>query len=278
MIIFQIGEFSRLTQVSKRMLRYYDEHDLLKPSQKDPLTGYRLYAIEQIPLLNKIKALRDAGFLIQEIKILMTLKEKQFSAYFLKQEQVIRKEITHYQQQLEKLQHLQTAIDAQPVDMAYEVQLKTIPAYHVLALRSTIDDYFAEGLLWKKLFDRLEEVGLDLERAERFTIYHDTEEYMETNIDIEVVVVVPSTLEPIAELVSGEVTAQGKMASVLVYGPFERIAGAYHRLARWLYEHPHYMIDGKTRQLPINGPWNKVSSDDYLTEIQIPIKDLSNLR
>lgn len=38
--MFRIGEFSRLTQVTIRMLRYYDEMGLLKPSQIDPRTNY----------------------------------------------------------------------------------------------------------------------------------------------------------------------------------------------------------------------------------------------
>lgn len=38
--MFKIGEFSRLTQVTIRMLRYYDETGLLKPAKTDPRTGY----------------------------------------------------------------------------------------------------------------------------------------------------------------------------------------------------------------------------------------------
>ncbi|WP_338125159.1 MerR family DNA-binding transcriptional regulator [Paenibacillus dendritiformis] len=41
--MFRIGEFSKLTQVSIRMLRYYDEVGLLKPARVDKLTGYRLF-------------------------------------------------------------------------------------------------------------------------------------------------------------------------------------------------------------------------------------------
>lgn len=33
--MFKIGEFPKLTQVSIRMLRYYDEIDLLKPENID---------------------------------------------------------------------------------------------------------------------------------------------------------------------------------------------------------------------------------------------------
>lgn len=52
--MFQIGEFSKLTQVSVRMLRYYDETGLLKPAKINKFTNYRLYSTEQIELLNKI--------------------------------------------------------------------------------------------------------------------------------------------------------------------------------------------------------------------------------
>ncbi len=65
--MFKIGEFSKLTQVSARMLRYYDETGLLKPAVVDSWTGYRMYSAKQIPVLNKIIYLRDSGFNRAEI-------------------------------------------------------------------------------------------------------------------------------------------------------------------------------------------------------------------
>ena len=53
--MFRIGEFSKLTQVSVRMLRYYDEAGLLKPAEVDRWTGYRLYSAGQIPRLDRIR-------------------------------------------------------------------------------------------------------------------------------------------------------------------------------------------------------------------------------
>ena len=67
MDMFRIGEFSKLTQISVRMLRYYDEAGLLKPEAVDKWTGYRMYSAEQIPRLNKIIYLRDSGFGVVEI-------------------------------------------------------------------------------------------------------------------------------------------------------------------------------------------------------------------
>ncbi|MFD0460351.1 MerR family DNA-binding transcriptional regulator [Streptomyces violaceoruber] len=39
-----IGEFSRITHLSIRMLRRYHEQDLLVPAEVDPDTGYRYYS------------------------------------------------------------------------------------------------------------------------------------------------------------------------------------------------------------------------------------------
>ena len=65
--MFKIGEFSRLTQVSVRMLRYYDKNNLLKPEKIDQFTGYRYYSSGQIRDLHKIIFLRDLGYSTVEI-------------------------------------------------------------------------------------------------------------------------------------------------------------------------------------------------------------------
>src|SRR5436305_1011524 len=44
----QIGRFSRLTGLTVKALRHYDELGLLRPSAVDPDTGYRMYTAEQV--------------------------------------------------------------------------------------------------------------------------------------------------------------------------------------------------------------------------------------
>ena len=57
--ILKIGDFSKLSRVSIRMLRYYDEKELLKPAEIDASTGYRYYREDQLPVIGRIVALRD---------------------------------------------------------------------------------------------------------------------------------------------------------------------------------------------------------------------------
>src|SRR5580765_5663921 len=62
-----IGEFARYAGVSVRMLRHYDRLGLLAPDEVDPATGYRRYAAHQLPRLNRLLALKDLGFTLDQI-------------------------------------------------------------------------------------------------------------------------------------------------------------------------------------------------------------------
>ena len=60
--MLKIGEFSKLSRVSVRMLRHYDEIGLLKPAEIDRFTDYRDYREDQLPTMCRITALKDMGF------------------------------------------------------------------------------------------------------------------------------------------------------------------------------------------------------------------------
>lgn len=66
--MLRIGEFSKLTGVSIRTLRYYDAIDLFQPIEIDLFTGYRYYKEEQVEELNTINHLKSVGFTLDEIK------------------------------------------------------------------------------------------------------------------------------------------------------------------------------------------------------------------
>lgn len=69
--MFRIGEFSSLTQVSVKNLRWYDEIGLLKPALVDAETGYRYYLARQISRLAKILILKNLGFSLEQIGIML---------------------------------------------------------------------------------------------------------------------------------------------------------------------------------------------------------------
>ena len=77
--MLKVGDFSKIAQVSIRLLRYYDEVGLFHPAYIDPYhcpetkqylyhSGYRYYRVEQLTELNKILALKDLGLTLDQIQ------------------------------------------------------------------------------------------------------------------------------------------------------------------------------------------------------------------
>ncbi|MEO1373334.1 MAG: MerR family transcriptional regulator [Cyanobacteria bacterium J06635_10] len=66
--MYSIGEYARIAQVSKRLLRYYDEIGLFQPIKLDTESGHRYYSASQLPELNRILALKDLGISLNQIQ------------------------------------------------------------------------------------------------------------------------------------------------------------------------------------------------------------------
>ena len=77
---FSIGEVSKLFDINKKTLRYYDEIDLFKPSFVNKENKYRYYTLDQFQYLETIKYLKELGLSLEKIKHLniypLFLKER----------------------------------------------------------------------------------------------------------------------------------------------------------------------------------------------------------
>ena len=86
--MLKIGDFSKLSRISIRMLRHYDEIGLLTPKSIDDFIGYRYYAKEQLPIADRISSLKNMGFRLSAIgEILKNYDNPQALSDFLKVKQ-----------------------------------------------------------------------------------------------------------------------------------------------------------------------------------------------
>jgi DNA-binding transcriptional MerR regulator len=255
------------------MLRYYDEMGLLKPVEIDKFTNYRLYSVEQIPILNKIIFLRDFGFNVSEIAVALDKwDDKYITALLDGRRRDIENIIKTEQDKLSKIELAKKDIMQKKIAVNYNVSIKSIPSYQVLSLRRIVPDYYAEGLLWKEMSAFTDKNNIPIS-SNTFTIYHDSD-YKEKDVDIEICASVAQTGANINNFIYRKTEAVPIMASTMVYGPFENIAGAYIACADWLDGHSQYNITGQSRQIVHRGQWNEESPDKYLTEIQIPLSKI----
>lgn len=268
--MFRIGEFSRLTQVSVRMLRYYDETGLLAPAEVDPWTGHRLYSAEQIPRLNKILYLRDSGLNVSEIALALTADERSLLAQLIGKRAEIERAIRTEEEKLRKIELAEREIRGGRGELRYSVSVKPVPAYPVLSVRKTVPGYDSEGELWQELsaFAGARKIELT---GEPFSIYHDPE-FRETDVDIELCAPVRRLGTAAAPFRFRTTEPVPYMACTMVYGDFANIRGAYLAFADWLQKNSAYKLSDPMRQIVHRGPWNESRPENYLTELQIPLE------
>lgn len=267
--MFKIGDFSKLTKVSVRMLRYYDEVGLFKPAKIDGFTGYRYYSAKQISEINLIVSLRDIGFNVVDIAVFLKEKsdEKLEDILKVKSEEIINN-IRTEEMRLEKINSAIKDMKKERVNMSYNVTLKSLPSYKVISLRDTIPAYNAEGMLWARIDQYVMAKNIPCSDI-AYATYHD-EGHKESEVDVEVIMGVDKLLEDENGFVFKETDAVEQAASILVPGDYSNLAGAYNFLANWIEENG-YSISGNPRQVAIKGPWNEKNIEDYLSEIQIPV-------
>ena len=101
-MLYRIGEFSKLTGIPIRTLRYYDSIDLFKPSEVDLFTNYRYYKEEQVKDLELINELKEVGFTVEEMRdnwnnfseeLFLKRKEKLLEEIELKNEAIKKADI-----------------------------------------------------------------------------------------------------------------------------------------------------------------------------------------
>jgi len=75
-----IGEFARLSRLSAKALRLYDELGLLPPAQVDPDSGYRWYAAGQLDNARLVASLRQIGVPLAQIQLILSLEPEAAAA------------------------------------------------------------------------------------------------------------------------------------------------------------------------------------------------------
>jgi DNA-binding transcriptional MerR regulator len=75
-----IGEFSRLSRVSAKTLRYYDQIGLLKPGYVSRESGYRYYEVSQLHDMLLISRLKQYQFSLPEIAAVLAKKDNTYLA------------------------------------------------------------------------------------------------------------------------------------------------------------------------------------------------------
>lgn len=281
--MIKIGDFSKISHVTVKTLRYYDELGLLKPVYADPMTGYRYYAAAQLSQLQRILALKDLGLSLQQIGMLLesSLTADQMVGMLRRRQVELRQEVSHQQATLARIEARLREFEQENTMTTLDVTIKSIPACWIASVRGVVPTYPEQGRLWDQLYTAMRQAHIEI-TPPCFCMDHDSE-YQESDHDLEVCYFIPDAvgetlgegaLEHTQALIR-RLPAEPNMASLVHHGPYNGLTQAYREMLHWL-DANGYQITGSNREIYIYSGEGEVRQDDpsYVSEIQFPVKKL----
>lgn len=262
--MYKIGDFSIMSKTTIKTLRYYEKEKLLIPAYVDLNTGYRYYETSQLVEISKIISLRQVGLSIKDIKNILNGNDMLEILKSRKEE--IMENLLTYHTQLSKINYLLEG------NMKNEIFMKDIPSYTI---------YYCDGVIadFSKISEFAFQAGTECAKANPnlkcivpdycYISYLDGE-YKEKDIKIryaQAVEKVGNETKRVKFMKSAPITA------ICIYhkGAYDNLRDSYNIILKYIDENNYEIIDNP-RECYIDGCWNKENKEDYLTEIQIPVK------
>lgn len=265
--MLKIGEFSKLSKTTIKTLRYYDEISLLKPVFVDD-NGYRYYEIEQLNDLLKIVELRKLDMSIQGIKDILNSNDVQS---ILKDHQSkLENELDIKQHQISLLKKYIAKAKKGDFMEKYIAKEIVVPENIVYYKHGTIDSMADILNFVLSAGEECKKNNPNLICKDYCYITYTAKEYKEKDVELEYAEAVKDygiESENIKFRKDPEITA----ISVMHKGKYENLSKAYAFALNYVKE-KGYSIAGAIREVYIHGCWDEKNEDNYLTEIQIPIK------
>lgn len=265
--LYRIGMFANMNRVTIKALRYYDEQNLLKPVYVDGENGYRYYAANQIADLHRILALKNMGFSMEDIRSIINGEEEK--SILLKKKQQILQEISAL---TARLAQVESYLTKEKADLSSPVLIKRLPEITVCTMEKRIRSYDA-------LFDLMPEMGEEMERLGCICAEPDYcfTHYLEPGNQAEDILI--ETCQAVTEKKEDSDKVRFKIfpevpeaACVFHKGAYDTFHQSYAAVLDFIEENG-YEICGNIRESYIDGVWNKEKQEEWLSEIQIPVRD-----
>ncbi|WP_327678816.1 MerR family transcriptional regulator [Kitasatospora sp. NBC_00458] len=273
--MFNIGDFAKHGRVSVRMLRHYDAIGLLRPARVDPVSGYRCYEAAQLARLNRVIALKDLGFSLQQVRAV--LDEEVDAAELRGMLRLRRAELAAAMaadaERLTRVEARLRTIESEGTMSTHDVVVKRVPSVRAAELTAVAASYGPEdvgpviGPLFEELCGLLAAAGV-AETGPSVARYEDVPDG-DGAVLVRVAVPVGAAVEADGRhgFAVVDLPAIEEAATVVHRGSMDDTLGSVQALARFIDENG-YRSAGYARELYLECPDDRAG---WVTELQEPV-------
>jgi len=259
------GEFSSATRLTVKALRLYHEEGLLVPEKIDTVTGYRYYGDESFRRANSVILLRELGFSISEMKMILSSckDEDELASFFSDRLREVEKEILRIRDARNRISYFIESAKEDTMRKNLEICERDVNDALICGIRflgtyPEIGSHFGE--LMKKAGRYI--------KGRTFALYYDGE-YKDSNADIEAAVEVRKEID--VPGISCRNLKGGHFACIAHRGSYDQLGIAYKALFDYLKERG-LRLSGPVREVYHKGPGWIIPRDPkrFVTEIMFP--------
>ncbi|MFE6160446.1 MerR family transcriptional regulator [Streptomyces sp. NPDC056486] len=270
--MFTIGDFARHGRVSVRMLRHYDATGLLRPAHVDPASGYRYYTAAQLARLNRIIALKDLGFTLQQVQDIVDEKvaAEELRGMLRLRQAELETAMAVARARLVQVEARLQAIESEGHMPTNDVVIKSVPTVRVAELTATAASYQPEDIspviapLYDELFRCLGSAGIT-PTGPGVAYYEDAPEGG-GRIRVHAAVQVSAPLQDGAFRIL-DLPPLVQAATIVHRGSMDTVLPTAQTLAHWT-DANGYRANGYPREVNLECPENR---DHWVTELQAPV-------
>ena len=266
---YSIGEFSQITGLSVKTLRFYHEKGVLVPSSVDAVTGYRSYDAAKIEKARVIMRLRAMEFSLEDIAAVLRESgdEADILNYLERQKTFLKQRIAEDRDILRSLDEIigkERAAKQLLESNAFKIEEKALAPMLIAGLR--LKGKYSECA---RGFSQLgKTVGRHI-CGPAVCLYYDGE-YRDDDADFETCFPIRKEIE--IGGVSIRTLPGGRCLALVHRGPYDQLGRSYAKVLK-LADERALRITLPTREVYLKGPGLifKGNAKNYLTEIQLPI-------
>jgi DNA-binding transcriptional MerR regulator len=271
--MFTIGDFARHGRVSVRMLRHYDAIGLLRPARVDQASGYRFYAAAQLTRLNRVIALKDLGFTLQQVQTILEerVRTDELHGMLRLRRAELEARMNADAARLTRVEARLRMIESEGHMSASDVLIKPVPAVRVAELTGTAASFQPEDIgpvispLYPELDRRLATAGVTV-TGPGIAYYEDAPD---GTITVHACLPVAVAPRKDCDFAVVDLPAIESAATIVHRGSMDEVVATDQVLARWLDAHG-YHATGYSRELYLDCPDDAL--DRWVTELQTPVE------
>jgi DNA-binding transcriptional MerR regulator/predicted transcriptional regulator YdeE len=268
--MLKIGDFSKMGRVTVKTLRYWDEIGLLKPDYVNMENGYRYYSGGKLALVHEIQSMKELGLYLEDIRRVLHrgINREEWLKLLISRKATLVEERQLCEQRIQKIDRM---IHLTKKEQCMEkIEICELPEVVVASYRTTIPDYNALFKVVPPLGEIMKKQGAVCRvPGYCFNIYHDGE-YRERDIDVEICEAVKDFCKDSEGIVYKKIDVVSTAVVIMHKGGYDSLGKSYSEILAWIDENG-YEISDNPRESYIDGIWNQKNSDDWRTEIQIPV-------